>query len=301
MTRGNVFEIVVLRMGIGFSKKIFLSGAILLASQVLFASHEKAEHLFELGGIGVTNSMLTTWIFALVIIVLFRIMLGRGASLIPSKGQLVIETMIDSLGGIMEPLLGKKTFRAAFPLLLGFFSYILIMNWAGLLPGVSSIGIKEGANGEIIPFLRPANTDLNTTLALAIISFVAWIYFVLRYAGLRAFLHETFGNKADKNEIAFPIYIGLFAVFFAVGCIDIISIVMRLLSLSFRLFGNTFGGEVLLENMHHMAIELPRFFSWIIPIPFYLLELLIGLIQAFLFTLLTAVYIGLITNAESEE
>ena len=89
-----------------------------------------------------------------------------------------------------------------------------------------------------------------------------------------------------------------FAVFFAVGCIDIISIIMRLLSLSFRLFGNNFGGEVLLENMHKMALSLPRVFSWTIPLPFYLLEMLIGLIQAFLFTLLTAVYIGLLTKEQ---
>ena len=89
-------------------------------------------------------------------------------------------------------------------------------------------------------------------------------------------------------------------VFFAVGCIDIISIIMRLLSLSFRLFGNVFGGEVLLENMHSLAAELPSWISWVIPLPFYLLEILIGLIQAFLFTLLTAVYIGLLTNHEEE-
>ena len=76
---------------------------------------------------------------------------------------------------------------------------------------------------------------------------------------------------------------------------------MRLLSLSFRLFGNNFGGEALLENMHHLAIGLPRWISWIIPIPFYLLEMLIGLIQAFLFALLTAVYIGLLTGQEEHE
>lgn len=273
-----------------------------------FASEVKGERLFDVLGFPITNSMLTTWIFALIIIVLFRLVLLRGgAKLIPSKGQLVIESMIDSLGGIFEPLMGKKAFRASFPLLLGFFAYILIMNWSGLLPGVGSVGeeqVAADAAGKtathFVPFLRPANTDLNTTLALAIISFVAWIFFVLKYAGVKVFMHDTFGNKAERSETPFALYIFLFFIFFAVGCIDVISIIMRLLSLSFRLYGNNFGGEVLLENMHQMAIGLPRFVSWLIPIPFYLLELLIGLIQAFLFTLLTAVYIGLLTNHEEE-
>jgi len=267
---------------------------------------------------------LTTWIFAAVIILLFRLLLWRGASIVPSWGQQIIETIIDSLRGIFEPLMGKKTFNGAFPILLGFFSYILIMNWSGLLPGVGSIGEEQiarataanvaqyqaqgfkaaetaGEMTKFIPYLRPANTDLNTTLALAIISFGAWIYFVWKGVGVGGFLKDTFGNKADPKEIAKPIYLSLFAVFFAVGCIDIISITMRLISLSFRLFGNSFGGEVLLENMYDIAAELPQWISWIIPLPFFLLEMLIGLIQAFLFALLTAVYIGLLTGTEHEQ
>ncbi len=290
------------------------------------AASVKGEYLFDIGGLPVTNSMLTTWIFALVIIVLFRLLIPRGAKLSPSWGQQIIEAIVDGLRSIFEPLMGKKAFRGAFPLLLGFFAYILIMNWSGLLPGVGSVGemqsaqnvaaaseakyIEEGFHAvqnsaqtyeKFVPFLRPANTDLNTTLALAIISFCAWIYFVVKYVGVGGFLKDTFGNKADKREIALPIYFSLFFVFFAVGCIDIISIIMRLLSLSFRLFGNNFGGEVLLENMHQLAIGLPRWISWLIPIPFYLLEMLIGLIQAFLFALLTAVYIGLLTGQEHGE
>lgn len=275
-------------------------------SNAASAAEVKAEELFNLGGFPVTNSMLTTWIFTAIIILFFRFVLLRGgARLVPGKGQLAIESMINSLSGILEPLMGKRAFKACFPLLLGFFAYILIMNWSGLLPGIGSIGQERAAEtvggaAHFVPFLRPANTDLNTTLALAIISFVAWIIFVLKYAGLKVFLHDTFGNKADRSETPYVLYLFLFVIFFAVGCIDVISIIMRLLSLSFRLYGNNFGGEALLENMHEMALGLPRWFSWIIPLPFYLLELLIGLIQAFLFTLLTAVYIGLLTNHENE-
>ena len=304
--------------------------AIAFAAQAAFATEGfcaevKGERLFDVLGFPVTNSMFTTWVFAAAIILGFRLMIGREAKLVPGRGQMAVEAVISSLSGIFEPLMGKKAFRAAFPLLLGFFFFILIMNWSGLLPGVGSIGEEIVYTGQgtppegffpretgsaagaaaaefvkFVPFLRAANSDLSTTLALAMISFGAWIYFVLKYAGLKVFLHDTFGNKADPKEVALPIYFSLFAVFFAVGCIDIISIIMRLLSLSFRLFGNVFGGEVLLENMHSLAAELPSWISWVIPLPFYLLEILIGLIQAFLFTLLTAVYIGLLTNHEEE-
>ena len=282
---------------------VLLACAQLYGASATFASSVKADYLFDIYGLPITNSMFTTWIFTAVIIILFRLLIWKDAKLVPSCGQQIIESIIDGLRGIFEPLMGEKAFKGAFPLLLGFFSYILIMNWSGLLPGVGSIGLEQQADGttKFVPFLRPANTDLNTTLALAIISFVAWIYFVGKYVGLKGFLKDTFGNKADKKEIALPIYFSLFFVFFAVGCIDIVSILMRLLSLSFRLFGNNFGGEVLLENMHHLAIDLPRWASWIIPIPFYLLEMLIGLIQAFLFSLLTAVYIGLLTGHEEHE
>ena len=284
-------------------KKLSFSAACLAATAVpLEASERKAEYLFELCGFPVTNSMLTAWIFTAVIIVLFRLLIRGGAKAVPDKGQMVIETAIDALKNTLEPIMGARAFKGAFPLLLGIFFYILIMNWSGLLPGVGSVGeVKTlGEQSHFVPFLRPANTDLNTTLALAIISFCAWIYFVFKYAGTKAFLQDTFGNKANRAEVALPIYLALFFVFFAVGCIDIVSIVMRLLSLSFRLFGNNFGGEVLLEHMHELAQKLPRIFSWVIPLPFYLLEMLIGLIQAFLFTLLTAVYIGLLTNHEEE-
>lgn len=292
---------------IGFGKlfKIFglIATAQFLGASATFGASVKADYLFNVCGFPITNSMFTTWIFTAVIIILFRLLIWKGAKLVPSCGQQIIESIIEGLRGIFEPLMGKKAFKGTFPLLLGFFSYILIMNWSGLLPGVGSVGLEQNVDGttKFVPFLRPANTDLNTTLALAIISFIAWIYFVGKYVGLKGFLKDTFGNKADKKEIALPIYFSLFFVFFAVGCIDIVSILMRLLSLSFRLFGNNFGGEVLLENMHHLALDLPRWISWIIPIPFYLLEMLIGLIQAFLFSLLTAVYIGLLTGHEEHE
>ena len=148
--------------------------------------------------------------------------------------------------------------------------------------------------GHLTYFYRPANTDLNMTLALAIVSFVAWFFFIMKYAGPKAVLFDLFGNKAEKSDVPVVLYFVLFPVFFVVGIIEVVSILLRLVSLSFRLYGNMFGGENLLTSITGIV-------PWIVPVPFYFLETLIGLVQALVFTLLVAVYIGLICNHEGEE
>jgi F-type H+-transporting ATPase subunit a len=123
---------------------------------------------------------------------------------------------------------------------------------------------------------------------------VCWFYFIMRYAGPRAVLYDLFGNKADKKGLPAVIYYFLFVLFFGVGLIEIISILVRPVSLSFRLFGNILGGENLIHAMYGMQ-------KWVLPVPFYFLELLIGFVQALVFTLLVSVYIGLICNHGDEE
>ena len=253
----------------------------------------KAYELTSIYGLPITNSMVTSWMFSIGIILVFRWAAGR-PKLIPGRGQAVVEGLIEGLREIIGPIVGRRMVKPTFPLLLGFFTFILLHNWSGLLPGVGSFGIREG--GHLTYFYRPANTDLNMTLALAIVSFVAWGYFVMRYAGPRVLLHDLFGNKAEKEDTPATMYYLLFLVFFAVGIVEIISILLRLVSLSFRLYGNMFGGENLLFSIIDMAPW------WLpIPLPFYLLETLIGLVQALVFTLLVAVYIGLICNHEGED
>lgn len=252
-----------------------------------------AYQLTEVYGLPITNSMVTSWAFSIAIILVFRWAAGR-PKLIPGKGQAIVESLIEGIREIIAPIVGRRMLKPTFPLLLGFFTFILIHNWSGLLPGVGSFGIREG--GHLTYFYRPANTDLNMTLALAIVSFVAWGYFVMRHAGLRVLIHDLFGNKAEKEETPATMYYLLFLIFFAVGIVEVISILLRLVSLSFRLYGNMFGGENLLVSIIEMAPW------WLpIPLPFYLLETLIGLVQALVFTLLVAVYIGLICNHEEEE
>lgn len=264
----------------------------LLAPAFVLASEEgvnpKATDLFEIGGIPVSNSILTTWILAAVIILAIRVLVGT-PKIVPSKGQALVENMASGLRDALEPIVGKSMIGKVFPTLCGFFVFILLMNWSGLLPGVGTI--KYGEPGHWLDAIRPATSDLNTTLALSVISFVAWTYFVLRYAGFKVLIFDLFGNKADKKELSFPMWVMHSFIFLGVGCIEVVSIAFRLISLSFRLYGNVFGGENLIHALGGIA-------PYVIPAVAGLLEVLVGLIQAFVFTLLSAVYIGLICNHE---
>jgi F-type H+-transporting ATPase subunit a len=264
----------------------------LLAPAFVLASEEgvnpKATDLFEIGGIPVSNSILTTWILSALIIIAIRVLVGS-PKIVPSKGQALVENMASGLRDALEPIVGKSMIGKVFPTLCGFFVFILLMNWSGLLPGVGTI--KYGEPGHWLDAIRPATSDLNTTLALSAISFVAWTYFVLRYAGFKVLIFDLFGNKADKKELSFPMWIMLSFIFLGVGGIEVVSIAFRLISLSFRLYGNVYGGENLIHALGGIA-------PYVIPAVAGLLEVLVGLIQAFVFTLLSAVYIGLICNHE---
>jgi len=247
-----------------------------------------AEALFHIGPLPVTNSMLTSWVVAVVLIVVIRLAVGR-PKLVPSRGQAIVENLVEGIYDLIAPIVGNKVARAAFPLLIALFTYILIQNWSGLVPGVGTVYMKDHATGEWMEFVRPANADMNGTIALAVVAFVAWFYFIMRYAGPMFVLKDIFGNKADKKETPAIIYYPLFLIFFGAGLIEVISIAFRPVSLSFRLFGNIFGGE----NLMHAMSSIQK---WGLPVPFYFLELLIGFVQAFVFTLLVSVYIGLICN-----
>jgi F-type H+-transporting ATPase subunit a len=264
----------------------------LFAPAFVFASSEgvspKATDLFTIAGFPISNSILTTWIIAALIIIGVRLAVGT-PKLIPGKGQGVVEGMAQGLRDALEPIVGKQMIGKTFPLLCGFFVFILLMNWSGLLPGVGTIKFQHG--GHWLDAIRPANSDLNTTLALSLVSFLAWTYFVLRYAGVKVLVFDLFGNKSDRKEIGWGMWILLSFIFLGVGGIEVVSIAFRLISLSFRLFGNVFGGENLIHSLGGIA-------PYVIPALAGMLEVLVGVIQAFVFTLLSAVYIGLICNHE---
>ncbi|MGF1484249.1 MAG: F0F1 ATP synthase subunit A [Opitutales bacterium] len=285
---GSLFKLVILA----------LFGAFALPTLALAAEggvSPKAYELFKLGPVTVTNSMVTTWAIGLIIIVVVRVMVAS-PKLIPSKGQAVVESVALWVQDIMEPIIGHKVFPKVFPLLVTLFVFILLNNWSGLMPGVGAFGFYDGSTLEY--FFRPANSDLNTTIALACVAMLAWLYFVIRYAGLGVLIHEVFGNKADKRETPKPLFAFLGGVFFLVGIIELVSIAIRPVTLSMRLYGNIFGGERLLDTMVSRTVDV---FFIPVAMPFYLLETLVGLIQALVFTLLVAVYIGLVCNHEEGE
>lgn len=247
-----------------------------------------AEALFHLGPLPVTNSMVTSWVVAAILIIAIRLAIKR-PQLIPSRGQAIVENLVQGILDLTAPIVGKKVAKPTFPLLIALFTFILIQNWSGLFPGVGTIYMVDHETGGWMELIRPGNADMNATLALAAVAFISWFYFIMRYAGPALVFKDIFGNKADKKETPAVIYYPLFLIFFGAGLIEIISILFRPVSLSFRLFGNVFGGENLMHAMSGMQ-------KWGLPAPFYLLELLIGFVQAFVFTLLVSVYIGLICN-----
>jgi F-type H+-transporting ATPase subunit a len=251
-----------------------------------------ATALFNMGPLPVTNSMVTSWVVALALIIAIRLAIRR-PKLIPTRAQAVVETLVQGILDLTSPIVGEKVAKPTFPLLIGLFTFILIENWSGLFPGVGTIYMVDHKTGGWMELIRPGNADLNATLALALVAIAGWFYFIMRYAGPAFVLRDIFGNKADKKETPAFIYYPLFIIFFLVGVIEIISILFRPISLSLRLFGNIFGGESLMHAMSGMQ-------KWGLPAPFYFLELLIGFVQAFVFTLLVSVYIGLLCNHGDE-
>ena len=253
-----------------------------------------AEEVFSIGSFPVTNSMVTSWIISILLIIGVKLLVSK-PQLVPTKGQLIVESVIGGLRSILEPIVGKKVFFPAFWILSGLFFFILIQNWSGLLPGVGTIGKGHFEGDHFVvtkPLIRPGNADLNMTLALALVANLFWIYFIVKYAGLRVIIKDWFGNKAEKSEVSSIIFAFLGIIFIAVGFIEVISILFRPVSLTFRLFGNVFGGESLLHSMFYLVPQL----KWILPVPFYFMEVLIGLVQALVFMLLISVYLGLICN-----
>ncbi len=230
----------------------------------------KADALFSLFGIPITNTMLMSWIVMLVLIVLAYIV-GKDVRKIPSRLQTFFETLFSFLLDYIESVFGSRTLALRFfPLLATLFLFILLGNWFGLVPGIGSIFLhKEGENVELF---HPMSVDMNVTLALALVAFCVIEVSGVLYLGLRKYAGKFFNLHSPMA--------------FFVGLIELISEFVRLISFSFRLFGNMFAGKTLIL----VAIF---FVPYIIPIPFMLYEVLVGFIQASLFTLLTLFFIKL--------
>lgn len=250
--------------------------------------------LFEIGKFAVTNSMVVTWIVAAGIIICAQLA-TRKITPVPKGLQNFWEWLVESLHNFLESIIGRDLVRKTFWFFATIFIFILFVNWFGLIPGVGTVGWgsyePNGAFRIDRPLLRGGNADLNMTAAMAMIFFVCWIIWAIQANGVGGFLMHIFGPKGESKGL---MKIAMVGVFFAVGILEVVSILFRPISLSFRLFGNVYAGETILESMSHMVPAL----AWLIPIPFYFMELLVGLVQAMVFMLLTAVFTLLIAQHE---
>jgi F-type H+-transporting ATPase subunit a len=262
------------------------------------AEHGLTQNAVRLGshfGFDVTNSMIVTWIVALGLII-FAQVATRNMKDVPEGAQNFWEWMVESLHDFLEGIIGHHLVQRTFWFFATIFIFILFCNWIGLIPGVGTVGWGEKTpEGFVIqePLLRGVNADLNMTMAMSLVFFVCWIVWAIREVGPIGFLLHLF---APKGETSGFLKVLMIVVFFAVGCLEIFSILFRPISLSFRLYGNIFAGENMLEAMAKLVPGL----GWLLPIPFYFMELLVGFVQALVFMLLTAVFTMLICQHDEE-
>jgi len=218
----------------------------------------KPQMLVQFRGFGITNSMLVTWLVAAGIIVFSQIA-TRQVKAIPNGIQNFWEWLVEGLHNFLENIIGRDLVQKGFWFFATIFIFILFLNWFGLMSAIF---------------------------------FVMWFVWAIQANGVGGFLKELFGPKGETTGV---VKILMVVIFFAVGWLEVISIMFRPIALSFRLFGNIYAGESILEAMSTMNPWL----SPILPIPFYFLEVLVGFVQALVFMLLTAVFTMLI--AEHQE
>ncbi len=255
-----------------------------------------AEEIFNIGPFIITNSMLMVWIVAAFIIIVAQLA-TKDLKLVPSGLQNLVEWMVESLYNFLEGILGKHLVKRTFWFFGTIFIMILLTNWFGLLPGVGTLGWKLSGPGVdpddlYRPFLRGGNADLNMTAAMATTFALLWFYWAITENGIKGFLAHIFAPKGKFGGI---MALGMLFVFAFVGLLEVISILFRPVALSFRLYGNIFAGENILENMM-LLVGDKTYLAWLPPLPFYFLELLVGLVQALVFMLLTAVFLKLICD-----
>lgn len=240
--------------------------------------------------------MVYTWIIALVIFLVVRLGTRRMEE-VPSGIQNLIETAVESLEELTKGLLEPKVARWAFPLVATFFLFILMSNLMGLLPGVGSIGWGHPGPGPFgvdhveKPLLRPPTADANMTAAMAAVFFIMSTWWALRYNGPGGLIKHIFGVKGGmKGWIVVPLSL----IFLFIGLIEVISICIRPVALAMRLYGNIYGGESVL------TIMLTNSPLGLGALPFYFLELLVAVVQALVFTLLSIAFIGTLCSHVEE-
>ena len=250
-----------------------------------------AEPIFHVGSFSVTNAYINSTL-AVLFFLTVGFLVRKKTSLVPDKFQNFMEATLEFILGYIDRITRDRKKSLKFlPLIGGIFLFILFSNWIGLLPGTGSIGRMLPVHGviELVPLLRPANSDLNMTLSMALFSVVA-----ANLVGIVTIGFFRYANKFIKvGDIVRSFKRGKTSIMvafveFGVGFLEIISEVAKVISLSLRLFGNIFAGEVLLTVMAGL-------FAYFVPLPFMFLELIVGLVQAIVFAMLTLVYLAVAT------
>ncbi|MGB0774385.1 MAG: F0F1 ATP synthase subunit A [Akkermansiaceae bacterium] len=236
----------------------------------------------------VTNSMIMVWMGAAIIFFFCRAA-TRKMTIVPTGFQNFAEWLIESLYNFFGNILGEHLVKRTFWFFGSTFLLILIVNYLALIPGVGTI-LYDDSEGHVQGLLRGGNADLNMTAAMSLTFAVLWFYWALTENGTKNFLAHIF---APKGEFKGGMLVGMAIIFFLVGILEVISIAIRPVALSFRLFGNVFGGEQTIGGL--MAL-VPKYAAFLPALPFYFMELLVGLVQALVFTLLSAVFLKLICD-----
>ena len=258
-------------------------------------------------GAWVNSSMIVTWIVAGLVILFAQIATRRvrstadAASHVPRGAENFWEFLVESLHGFLTEIIGPALAKKTFWFFATIFILILATNWFGLFPGVGTIGwghptdpsAPHSLQHVTTPLLRGGMADLNMTAAMSLVFFACWLFWAIQFNGVVGFFKHLFGAKGGTKGF---MKVFLTVIFLIVGTLEVISILFRPVSLSFRLYGNIFAGENLLESMQQVVPAL----GWLVPIPFYFMELLVGLVQALVFMLLTAVFTLLICSHDEE-
>jgi len=263
-----------------------------------------APTLFNIGPLPVTNSMVCTWIVAALIVIIVRLTTWKMKE-VPSGGQNLMEALIEGWEGLMSNILEPKVVKWVFPFAMSFFIFIVISNYVDLLPGVGSIGFGHPDKTSSLPFaiehvtkpfFRPPTTDANLTVAMAGIFFVMCLYWAVKFNGPIGVIKHVFGVKVDANKWVYPLLLLLFMFIGVMECFSILFI--RPVALALRLYGNIFGGETMLS----MALsQKPVWFATLVAIPGTFFEVVVCLLQAFVFTMLVVAFVGtLCTHADEE-
>lgn len=245
--------------------------------------------LWHIGSFPITNTLLASWL-TMAILIAVGLAATRRARLVPTGIQNGVELVIEQFLGLAQSVTNDRRRAVMFlPIVLTLFLFVLVNNWIQLIPGFGAFGFHTAAGG-FIPLLRGADSDLNVTLGLALVTVVLTQYFGIREKGIYGWVKHYFHNPLQGGIALAILGIGV-GVF--VGLLEVISEFVKVVSLSFRLFGNIFAGETLLSTIGGLS-------PYLIPVPFMLLEVIVGVVQAAVFALLTLVFLSIITTPVEE-